>query len=126
VSKELSKYKLDLVRVQEVRWEDGGTELAVEYTYFYGKESENYELDTSFFVHKSIMSLVKRIEFISDRMLYIILRGRWCCIIVLNVATLTEDKTDPVKDSLHEELESVFQDLPKCYMRILLEISVPK
>jgi hypothetical protein len=27
VSKELSKYKLGLVGVQEVRWESGGTEL---------------------------------------------------------------------------------------------------
>jgi hypothetical protein len=30
VSKELSKYKLDLVEVQEVRWEGGGTEPAGE------------------------------------------------------------------------------------------------
>jgi hypothetical protein len=35
VSKELSKYRLDLVEVQEVRWEDGGTERAGEYTFFY-------------------------------------------------------------------------------------------
>jgi hypothetical protein len=28
VSKELSNYKLDLVRVQEVRWKGGGTKLA--------------------------------------------------------------------------------------------------
>jgi hypothetical protein len=35
VSRELSKYKLDLMRVQEVRWEDGGTEPAIEYTFFY-------------------------------------------------------------------------------------------
>jgi exonuclease III len=28
VTKELSKYRLDLVGVQEVRWEDGGTEPA--------------------------------------------------------------------------------------------------
>jgi exonuclease III len=28
VSKELSKYRLDLVGVQEVRWEGGGTERA--------------------------------------------------------------------------------------------------
>jgi exonuclease III len=32
VSKELSKYKLDLVGVQEVRWEGGDTEPAGEYT----------------------------------------------------------------------------------------------
>jgi hypothetical protein len=37
VSKELSKYKLDLEGVQAVRWEGGGTEPAGEYTFFYGK-----------------------------------------------------------------------------------------
>jgi hypothetical protein len=41
VSKELSKYKLDLVVVQEVRWDKGGTELAGEYTFFYGKGNVN-------------------------------------------------------------------------------------
>jgi hypothetical protein len=33
-SRELSKYKLDLVGLQEVRWEGGGTELEEEYTFF--------------------------------------------------------------------------------------------
>jgi hypothetical protein len=37
VAKETSKYKLDLVGVQEVRWDGGGTEPAGEYTFFYGK-----------------------------------------------------------------------------------------
>jgi hypothetical protein len=34
VSRELFKYKLDLLGVQEVRWEGGGTETAGEYTFF--------------------------------------------------------------------------------------------
>jgi exonuclease III len=34
VARELGKYKLDLVSVQEVRWEKGGTERAEDYTYF--------------------------------------------------------------------------------------------
>jgi hypothetical protein len=37
VSKELSKYKLHLVGVQEVRLEGGGTKLAGECTFFYRK-----------------------------------------------------------------------------------------
>jgi hypothetical protein len=48
VSREQSKYKLDLVGVQEVRWEGGGTEPAGEYTFFYGKRNENSELNAGF------------------------------------------------------------------------------
>jgi hypothetical protein len=36
-------------------------------------------------VHKIIISGVRRVKFVSDRMSYIILRGRWYNIIVVNV-----------------------------------------
>jgi hypothetical protein len=49
VSKELARYKLDLVGVQEIRWEFCVTEPAGEYTFFYAKGNENYELGTVFF-----------------------------------------------------------------------------
>jgi hypothetical protein len=45
-SKELSKYKLDLVGVQVVRWEDSGTGSAVENIFYYGKGNENHKLGT--------------------------------------------------------------------------------
>jgi hypothetical protein len=48
VSRELSKYTLDLVGVQEVRWEGGGTKPAGEYTSFYRKGNENHELEAGF------------------------------------------------------------------------------
>jgi hypothetical protein len=105
--KVLSKYKLDLARVHEVRWEGGGTEPAG-YSFFYGKGNESCELGTGFFVHKRIISAVKRVEFVSDRMSYIMLRGCWYDIIVLNVHALTEHKTDDVKDSFYEESKCEF------------------
>jgi hypothetical protein len=78
----------------------------------------NYVQD--FFVHKRIISTVKRVESVSDRMSYIKLSDRWCHIIVLNVHAPTEDKTDDVKDSFYEELECVFDKFPKYHMKILL------
>jgi hypothetical protein len=78
------------------------------------RELARYKLD------KRIISAVKRVEFVSDRMSYTMLRGRWCHIIVLNVHAPTEDKTDDVKDSFHEELEHVFDKFPKYHMEILL------
>jgi hypothetical protein len=43
VAEDVSKYKLDLVEVLEVRWERGGTEPAGKYTNTYGKGNENHE-----------------------------------------------------------------------------------
>jgi hypothetical protein len=71
-------------------------------------------------VHKRIISAVKRVQFVSDRMSYRILRGRWCHIIVLKVHAPTEDETDDVKDSFSEELERVFDKFPKYHKKILL------
>jgi hypothetical protein len=69
VVKEISKYKLDLVGVQEVRWNRGGMEPAGKYILFYGKGNESPELSTDFFVDKGIIiSAVKRVEVFSDRM----------------------------------------------------------
>jgi hypothetical protein len=52
-----------------------------------------------------MISAVERDESVSDRISYIKLEGRWCHIIVLNAHAPTENKTDAVKDSFHEELE---------------------
>jgi exonuclease III len=71
-------------------------------------------------VHNRIISAVKRVKFVSDRLSYILLRSRWCHIFILNVHAPTEDKTDDVKDSFYEDLERVFDELTKCDTKILL------
>jgi hypothetical protein len=71
------------------------------------------------FIHQRIASAVNTVECVSDRVLYIILRGRWFNI-VLNVHAPSEEKSDELKDSFYEELEQVYDHFTKYHMKILL------
>jgi hypothetical protein len=53
--------------------------------------------------------------------LCIILRGRWCDIIVLNVHAPTEDKCKDTKDSFQEEVERLFNQFSMYHTKILLQ-----
>jgi hypothetical protein len=59
-------------------------------------------------------------------MSYIILRGRWCNIIVVNVHAPCEDKSDDVKDSFYEEIGRVFGQFPRYDMKLFWVISMRK
>ena len=63
---------------------------------------------------------MKRVEFVSDRLSYIVLRGRWRNIIFVNVHASSEEKSDESKDSFYEELEQVFDHFPKYHTKKLL------
>jgi hypothetical protein len=120
VARELARYKLDLVGVQEVSWDKGGTVRAGDYTFFYGKQNESHQLGKGFFVHQRIVSAIKRVDFVSDRMSYMVLRGLWCNIIVLNEHAPTEEKSDDSKDSFYEKVDKVFDHFSKYHTKIRL------
>jgi len=54
------------------------------------------------------------------RVSYIVLKGRWCNIIVLNAHATSEEKRDESEDSFYEELQQGFYHFPKYHMKILL------
>jgi hypothetical protein len=98
------------VAVQEVRWIEGGSQPADDFTFLYANGNANHHLGIGFVIHKGIIS-----EFVNDRMLYTI-TGHWEDIIVLNVHAQTED----TKNCFCEELEFVFDQFPKYDLKMLL------
>jgi len=63
---------------------------------------------------------VKRVKFVSDGLSYIVLRGRWRNIIVVNVHAPSEEKCGESKDSYNEELQQMFDHFSKYHMKMLL------
>jgi hypothetical protein len=45
VAREVARYKLDLVGVQEVMWDKRGTVRAGDYIFIYGKGNSNHQLE---------------------------------------------------------------------------------
>jgi hypothetical protein len=74
------------------------------------------------FIHHRITLALKRVKFLSDRVYYIALRGRWCKIIVLNVHTQSEEQSNDSKCDFYEELEHVFDHFPRYHIKIVLKV----
>jgi len=87
----------------------GGTVKAGEYNFFNGKETKIINLEQDFCTTQNSVRIV------SDRKPYIVMTGRWCNIIFLNVHAPSEVKSTDSKDSFNEELEQ-----PNYLMKILL------
>jgi hypothetical protein len=55
--------------VQDFRWDKGGTVRAGDYNFFYAKRKRKSSVgNTIYFIHHTVLSTVKRVEFVSDRM----------------------------------------------------------
>jgi hypothetical protein len=103
---------MNLVGVQEVRWEVIVTLKLDKYTLLYGEGNANHRLGTGCFVHIRISSAFKKVEFTSDSVSSLTIKGRWCDTVV-NVRA-------PSEDSFYKEIERLLHQFPVHHIKILL------
>jgi exonuclease III len=104
VIEDLEKYGIMIAAIQEVSWPNEDSLRSGKFTFFYGGAGDTRNLGTGFFVHESILSAVKDLRFVNNRISYIVLRSAWYDIVFLNVHGPTEDKDNDVKNGFYEEL----------------------
>jgi hypothetical protein len=76
-ARELASCKLNLIGVQEFRWDKRGMVRAGDYNFFYNNGNKNHQFGTGVFIHHRVISAFKRAEFVIDRISCIVLRGCW-------------------------------------------------
>ena len=116
---EVERYGVEVVALQETRWTGEGSLNAGSYTLHYGG-SETHSFGVGVMINKKILSAVRDVKFINERLGLLVVQGRWYKIAIINVHAPTEDKDDEIKDGFYEELERLVDQLPNDHMKIVL------
>ena len=82
--RETEKYELDILAIQEVRWEGQDSIRQGKYTFYYGG-AQSHNFGTGFLIKNSILPAVQNIEFVNERLSYLTIRTRWCNTVLINV-----------------------------------------
>lgn len=108
LTKEIEKYGIKLLDLQEVRWEEAGNAKISQTTIFNGKSEKGHQLGTGFAVHESIIHTVKNFKDINPRISTITIKTNGLDIVIINVHAPTEDKEDCEKEEFYTTLEDVY------------------
>uniref|UniRef100_A0A8D8Q0R7 Craniofacial development protein 2 n=1 Tax=Cacopsylla melanoneura TaxID=428564 RepID=A0A8D8Q0R7_9HEMI len=116
---EARRYNIDLLAIQETRWAGNGDVNKNGYKFIYGG-TDKHELGTGFLIKTNFENEIKDVKFITNRISYIILKGKYKSICLLNAHAPTEDKDQDTKAEFYETLDSVMDSFTGHSMKILL------
>lgn len=118
--KEIEKYKIKIVALQEIRWSDEGTIDINDTTILYGKCNERRQFRVGFAVHKSLVHTVKEFKVMNSRIAILIVRAKFFDIVFINVHAPTEEKSQEEKEDFYTEIEDILSRINNSKIRINL------
>jgi len=113
------KYELDTSAIQEVPWEGQDSIRQGKYTFYYGG-TQSDDFGTGFLIKNSILQAVQNIEFVNERLSYVPIPTRWSNTILIKVHAPTDEADGNDTDTFYEELDRLFDRLPKYNTKIML------
>ncbi|CAG4950961.1 unnamed protein product [Parnassius apollo] len=113
VGRELKTYNLDLIALQEIRWQGTGTIDKDEYTLHYSCADIQGHRGTGFIITKKLRTCVLGFEPVNDRLCKIRIKGKLYNTTYVCAYSPTEDASDEDKEKFYEELHTLCSKVPK-------------
>jgi len=121
ISKEMMKYKIDIIALQEIRGQGQGRIDKPDCTLLYnGSEEKTGQLGTGFMINKAMKGSLLDFEPQNNRICKIRLKGRFRNITVISAHAPTNDKHDQEKERFYENLEDICNRIPRHDMVIIM------
>ena len=121
IMEELGKARVDIVAVQEIRWQGQGRIDKKDFSLFYsGPKERTGRYGTGFIVSAKIRKSLLAFEPLSDRLCKLRLRGKFRNITLLSTYAPTEDSSDTLKDEFYDQLSRECEKAHKYDILILL------
>ena len=118
---EIGKARVDVVAVQEIRWQGQGRIDKKDFSLFYSGPNERAgHYGTGFIINAKIRKCFLSFEPISDRLCKLRLRGKFRNITLISAYAPTEDNPDAIKDNFYDQLIQVCEKAGKYDILVLL------
>lgn len=119
VAREMKRYNIEILALQEIRWSGQGAVDKKEYTLYYSGNEKQGRNGTGFMISETVRGRVISFRAINGRLSYIRIENKQANISVVNAYAPTEDADEEEKVEFYEKLEEICGDIPRNDMLII-------
>jgi exonuclease III len=121
VAQEMIRHKIDIVALQEIRWQGTGRIDKPEFTIIHsGSQERTGQLGTGFIITRKMIESVLEYETINERICRLRMKGRCRDITILSVHAPTEEKEEREKEEFYGCLEEIYHKIQKYDLVIIM------
>lgn len=121
VSKEMIRYNVGILAVQETRWKGSGIFDTKTHTVLHsGIDSNKAELGVAFVVEKGMKGNILDFKPINERICVLRYKTKFFNLSIINTHAETEEKDELIKEKLYQTLGQVYDSLPSNDIKLVI------